>query len=700
MTAPETLWPGQPFPLGATWDGEGVNFALFSAHAERVQLCLFDALDRETRIDLPCMTDQIWHGYLPGAGVEQLYGFRVHGPYEPARGHRFNPHKLLIDPYARELVGRFRGGNESFGYRVGHRAADLSFDSRDSAPVVPRCRVIDPRFDWQGDRPPLIPWQDMVLYELHVRGFTMARLDIPPALRGTYAGLATPPAIDHLRRLGVTAVELLPVHAFVDEAFLLRRGFRNYWGYNSIAFFAPENRYSASGHSEEFKAMVRALHRAGIEVILDVVYNHTGEGNYLGPTLCFRGIDNASYYRLRPDDPADYVNDSGCGNTLDTTHPRVLQLIMDSLRYWVEEMHIDGFRFDLATALAREGHGVDMRGGFMDCILQDPVLARVKLIAEPWDLGEHGHQTGRFPPGWSEWNDVYRDQVRAFWRGDPGTRRNLASRLAGSSDLFHHSGRLTRASINFITAHDGFTLYDLVSYNQKHNEANGEDNRDGHSHNLSWNYGVEGPSNDPAILAVRERQMRNLLATLLLSQGVPMLTAGDELGRTQQGNNNAYCQDNEISWLDWDRAEEFQDLLAFVQALIRLRRTHSVFRRRHFFTGRPDADGVPDVRWLRPDGRPLNDSDWRQPEACCLGMLMDGDGVAEHDHRGRPKADDPFLLLLNAAAAPESFVLPGHRRVQTWRVVVDTAATTDPEPYPPGVIFALAGRSLCLLRGQ
>jgi len=548
-----SVWPGRPDPRGARWDGEGVNFALFSEHAEAVELCVFDDAGRRElqRIALTERTDQVWHCYLPEARPGMLYGYRVRGPYRPDEGHRFNAHKLVLDPYAMQIVGALRWSDALFGYAVGHKREDLSYDRRDSASGVPKCKVIDSAFTWGDDRRPDVPWHETVIYELHVRGFTLQHPAVPPALRGTYAGLATAPVIDFLKRLGVTTVELMPVHAFVDDRRLVEKGLRNYWGYNTIGFFAPDARYSASGKVNEFKTMVKTLHSAGLEVILDVVYNHTAEGNEMGPTLCFRGIDNHSYYRLQPDDERRYLDFTGTGNTLDMRHPAAMQLLMDSLRYWVNGMHVDGFRFDLASALARELHEVDRLGAFFDILRQDPVLSRVKLIAEPWDLGEGGYQVGNFPPGWAEWNDKYRDTMRAYWKGDGGLIGEFARRLTGSSDLYGRSGRLPHASINFVTAHDGFTLHDLVSYNDKHNESNLEDNRDGHNHNLSWNCGVEGPTDDPAINALRARQKRNLLATLLLSQGVPMLLAGDEIGRTQRGNNNAYCQDNATSWIDW-----------------------------------------------------------------------------------------------------------------------------------------------------
>nr|MDQ6924589.1 glycogen debranching protein GlgX [Pseudomonadota bacterium] len=558
MTPITAVWPGRPDPRGATWDGEGVNFALFSENAERVELCVFDDAGRRQlqRIALSERTDQVWHCYLPEARPGMLYGYRVYGRYRPDEGSRFNPHKLLLDPYAMQIVGALRWSDALFGYTPGHKREDLSYDRRDSAGAMPKCKVIDPAFTWGGDRGPEVPWHEMVIYELHVRGYTMQHPDVPPQLRGTYAGLATAPVIDYLKRLGVTTIELMPVHAFVDDRRLVEQGLRNYWGYNTIGFFAPDARYSASGKVNEFKTMVKTLHSAGFEVILDVVYNHTAEGNHLGPTLCFRGIDNVSYYRLQHDEKRFYTDYTGTGNTLDMQHPRVLQLLMDSLRYWVTEMHVDGFRFDLASALARELHDVNRLGAFFDILRQDPVLSRVKLIAEPWDLGEGGYQVGNFPPGWAEWNDKYRDTMRAYWKGDGGLIGEFSRRLTGSSDLYGRHGRLPHASINFITAHDGFTLDDLVSYNEKHNEANLEENRDGNNNNLSWNCGVEGPTDDPAINALRARQKRNMLATLLLSQGVPMLVAGDEIGRTQNGNNNAYCQDNGLSWLDWGHDPE------------------------------------------------------------------------------------------------------------------------------------------------
>ncbi|MEO8303895.1 MAG: glycogen debranching protein GlgX [Betaproteobacteria bacterium] len=705
MTLPITaVWPGRPNPRGATWDGEGVNFALFSEHAERVELCLFDPSGRRElqRIAMPEQTDLVWHGYLPEARPGLLYGFRVHGPYDPERGHRFNPHKLLIEPYAKSITGRLRWSDAHFGYRIGSKREDLSFDRRDNAPGMPKCRVIDPAFSWGGDRPPRVPWHETVIYELHVRGHTMQHPDVHPAVRGTFAGLATAPVIEHLRRLGVTTVELMPVHHFIDDRRLVERRLVNYWGYNSIGYFVPEPRYSATGRVSEFKTMVKTFHSAGIEVILDVVYNHTGEGNHLGPTLSLRGVDNASYYRLDPDNPRYYEDFTGCGNTLNLRHPRVLQLIMDSLRYWVLEMHVDGFRFDLASALARELHAVDRLGAFFDILRQDPVLSDVKLIAEPWDLGEGGYQVGNFPGGWTEWNDRYRDTMRAFWKGDGGLIGEFAQRLAGSSDLYQHTGRRPHASINFVTAHDGFTLHDLVSYNDRHNDANLENGNDGHSANLSWNCGVEGDTDDPGIRALRERQKRNLIATLLLSQGVPMLVAGDEMGRTQRGNNNAYCQDNEVSWVDWDLDDDDHRLVEFVARVIALRKAHPVFHRRRFFQGRPIRGGAAkDLQWLSPEGREMTDDEWSHSHAHCLGVYLSGTGIVETDERGRPLRDDSFLVLVNAHHEPVPFVLPVPDGETHWTVVLDTHS---PDSFPTALPFdvtsryPLEARSVAVLR--
>jgi glycogen operon protein len=705
MTVPNTrIWPGKPYPLGATWDGEGVNFALFSEHAEQVELCLYDSSGRREiqRVRLPEQTDLVWHCYLPEARPGQLYGYRVYGPYAPEQGHRFNPKKLLLDPYAKAIHGRLNWSDNVFGYRVGHPRQDLSQDRRNDAREMPKCRVIDPAFTWGDDRPPRTPWHDTLIYELHVKGYTKRHPEVPEPLRGTYAGLATQPVIEHLQRLGVTAVELMPVHAFINERHLIDQGLRNYWGYNSIGYFAPDRRYFAGGRIDEFKTMVKVMHSAGIEVILDVVYNHTAEGNHLGPTLCFRGIDNASYYRLLPDDPRYYMDYTGCGNTLNMLHPRVLQLIMDSLRYWVLEMHVDGFRFDLASALARELHEVDRLGAFFDIIHQDPVLSRVKLIAEPWDLGEGGYQVGNFPPGWTEWNGRYRDTIRDYWRGEGGVIGELASRLTGSSDLYESDGRRPVASINFITAHDGFTLRDLVSYEHKHNEANREDNRDGEAHNRSFNCGVEGPTDDPEINSLRIRQQRNLLATLLLSQGVPMLLAGDEFGRTQQGNNNAYCQDNDISWIDWNLQGEQLGLMAFVRRLIQLRRAHPILHRRRFFEGRAiHGGGVKDILWLAPNGSEMSDQAWHEWHARVLGVVLVGDQLEETDDHGHQLKDHNFLLLLNAHHEPVSFVLPSLTGKARWHTLFDTSRDGKlraDDTYLGGDEYALTGRSLALLR--
>jgi isoamylase len=696
------VWPGQAYPRGASWDGKGVNFSLFSANATKVELCVFDSSGRQElqRIALQERTDDVWHAYLPEARPGLLYGYRVHGPYDPLHGHRFNPHKLLIDPYAKHIQGQLRWSNAQFGYRIGHPKEDLSFDRRDSAAGMPKARVVDAAFTWGDDHPPRVPFHDTVIYELHVRGFTMRHPGVPPELRGTYAGLATAPVIDHLLRLGVTAVELMPVHTFVDDRQLLDRGLRNYWGYNTIGFFAPDMRYSATGGISEFKTAVKTLHSAGIEVILDVVYNHTAEGNQLGPTLSFRGIDNVSYYRASSKEPRYYMDFTGCGNTLNMRHPRVLQLLMDSLRYWVTEMHVDGFRFDLASALARELHDVDRLGSFFDTIGQDPVLSQVKLIAEPWDVGEGGYQVGNFPPGWNEWNDRYRDTVRAYWKGDEGLLGDFARRFTGSADLYEASGRSPHASVNFVTAHDGFTLEDLVSYNGKHNEANGEDNRDGHDQNHSWNHGVEGATDDADIRALRAKQKRNMITTLLLSQGMPMLLAGDELGHTQSGNNNAYCQDNEISWLDWDLPDEGRDFLEFVAQMVAFRRRHPVFSLRRFLQGTILKDGVSEVAWLRPDGGEMTDNEWRTTYNRCLGVYMAGTVIDRVDERGKPVSDDNFLTLFNAHHERIEFLLPELHGAGAWQLVLDTANATQPfgqKPYDAGALYPLEGRSMALL---
>jgi len=694
------VWRGAPHPLGATWDGEGVNFALFSENAEKVELCIFDEKGRRElqRIEIRERTDNIWHCYLPEARPALIYGYRVHGPYRPEDGHRFNSHKLLVDPYAREIVGEVRWSDALHSYSVGSKREDLSFDRRDSAPYMPKCRVVDAAFTWGDDRRPAVSWHDMVIYETHVRGHTRLHPGVPAAQQGTYAGLGSAPVIDHLRRLGVTTVELMPVHAFIDDRRLTERGLRNYWGYNTLGFFAPEPRYSASGSSKEFKTMVKRLHSAGMEVLVDVVYNHSCEGNHLGPTLAFRGADNASYYRLVEGDRRHYLDVTGCGNTLNLEHPRVLQMVMDSLRYWVEVMHVDGFRFDLAPALAREGGQVEQLGAFFNVVRQDPVLNRVKLIAEPWDIGAGGYQTGNFPLGWAEWNDRYRDGMRAYWKGDGGVIGEFARRFTGSSDLYGRGGRRPFASINFVAAHDGFTLHDVVSYNDKHNEANGEGNRDGHDHNLSWNCGAEGPSDDPAINGLRERQKRNLLATLLLSQGVPMLLAGDERGRTQRGNNNAYCQDNEISWVDWTPSPARERLTEFTRILIVLRRSHRIFRRRDFFQGRPlHGSEVKDIQWLKADGAEMSDQEWEHEQARCLGVYLAGGSLNEADRFGLPAFDDDFFLLFNAHHEDIAFTMPPAGG--TWHGVIDTAnedGLARGEPVAPGATFQLRGRAFAM----
>jgi isoamylase len=701
------IWPGRPYPLGATFDGAGVNFALFSEYATHVQLCLFSEADdpKETqRIPLREQTDQVWHCYLPDAEPGQLYGYRVHGPYEPANGHRFNANKVLLDPYAKAIGRDVRWDDALWGYRLGDPDADLSLDDRDSAPFAPLAMVLDTAFTWGDDRPPRTPWHKTLIYEVHVKGFTARHPAVPEERRGTYAGLASEAAIEHLQNLGVTAVELLPVHFFLDDRHLADRGLVNYWGYNTLAFFAPALRYASRQSPrrsvQEFKMMVRALHAAGIEVILDVVYNHTAEGNQLGPTLSFRGVDNASYYKLSPD-RRYYMDFTGCGNGFSMQHPRVLQLIMDSLRYWVTEMHVDGFRFDLASALARELFAVDKLGSFFDIIHQDPILSQVKLVAEPWDVGEGGYQVGNFPAGWTEWNGKYRDVVRRFWKGDGGAASEFATRLAGSSDLYAWSGRKPYASINFITCHDGFALHDLVSYNDKHNEANGEDNQDGANDNNSWNGGVEGPTDDPCVVVLRERQKRNLIATLLLSQGVPMLLAGDELGHTQQGNNNAYCQDNELTWLNWDLDARRERFLDFVRAVIQIWKTQPVFQRRKFFQGRAiRGTGVKDISWFGPDGQEMSDDAWNAGFVKCLGVRMAGDLIGDVDDRGEPLVGDTLLLLFNAHHESIPFALPA-TRADRWDRVLDTAEPEeDRAAFAPGDRYPLQGRALALLRTQ
>jgi isoamylase len=703
------VWPGKPYPLGATWTGKGVNFALYSANATGVDLCLFEApdTDRENiRIRLREVTDHIWHVFLPDAKPGQLYAYRVYGLYEPAAGHRFNASKVLIDPYAKAIAGKVAWGPEMFGYPLGNAAEDLKRDYQDNVAFMPKCVVIDPAFDWQKDQPPRTPLEETVMYEVHVRGFTEERETIPKEIRGTYAGLGSPEAIKYLQELGITAVELLPVHEHCDEGFLLDRGVTNYWGYNTLGFFAPESSYSSAGflgdQVVEFKTMVRNLHLAGIEVILDVVYNHTAEGNHLGPTLSFKGIDNASYYRLVPDNPRFYMDYTGCGNTPNTQNPRVLQLIMDSLRYWVIEMHVDGFRFDLASALGREEHLVDPHSGFFDILLQDPILSQVKLIAEPWDLGEGGYMVGKFPVPWSEWNGKYRDCIRRYWKGDDGVLAEFAYRLTGSPDLYQHQGKAPRASINFVTVHDGFTLNDLVSYNEKHNEANGEENRDGDSHNNSWNCGAEGPTDDVKINALRERQKRNFLATLFLSQGVPLLNGGDEFSRTQNGNNNTYCQDNEISWFNWQWTPRQEQLVRFTTQLIQFRRQHAVFRRPKYFTGRRiRGSDVKDVMWFAPNGAEMKEADWQSGFAKCIGVLFSGTTSDVRSPDGEAVRDDTFLLLFNAHYEPLTFILPGREEIR-WETVINTTAETgfvkSGEVVAAGDEVELIERSLSLLR--
>jgi len=697
------VWPGNPYPLGATWTGVGVNFALFSAHATKVELCLFDAPDASVermRIPLPEQTDMVWHAFLPDARPNQLYGYRVHGPHEPQSGHRFNPHKVVMDPYAKSVARTVRWADEMFGYTVGHPDEDLSLDPRDNAAVAPLAAVVDSAFTWGDDRPPRTPWHNTVIYEMHVRGFSKRHPDLAEYLRGTYEALTAEHTINHLKKIGVTAVELMPVHHHARERHLEEKGLPNYWGYNSVGYFAPERRFAASrtpaGAVREFKRMVRQLHQAGLEVILDVVYNHTAEGNHLGPMLSLKGIDNASYYRLVGDNPRYYMDFTGCGNTLNMRSPQVLQLIMDSLRYWVLDMHVDGFRFDLASALARELFEVDRLGAFFDIIHQDPVLSQVKLIAEPWDLGQGGYQVGNFPVLWTEWNGKYRDSVRRFWRGDGGTVSELATRLSGSNDLYAHGGRQPYASINFITAHDGFTLHDLVSYNDKHNEANGEENHDGENNNLSSNNGVEGPSDDPAIVAVRDRQIRNFLATLLLSQGVPMISHGDELGRTQLGNNNAYAQDNELSWIDWTLTPGKRTLLDFTAKLVGFRLSQPTVRRRKYFQGRSiRGGGVKDVAWLAPDGAEMDDNAWNAAFVRSLGMLLSGSAIEEVNERGELVIGDTLLVLLNGHTDQVPFTLPALDADQQWQRVFDTF---DPhgsdKPFEGGSQYPLEGRSV------
>ena len=675
-----TVYPGNPYPLGATWDGEGVNFALFSHHATGVELCLYNSTsDKEAsaRILLQERSHHIWHVYIPGLKPGQLYGFRVHGPYDPERGFRFNPNKLLIDPYAKALAGTIKWDDSLFGYEVGAANEDLSFNDTDSGPCVPKAVVIDPQFDWGNDKAPKIPYHNTIIYEVHVKGFTKLHPGIPEKIRGTYAGIGHPVTIKYLKDLGITAVELMPVHQFIIDRHVVKNKLTNYWGYNTIGFFTPDVRYSSSGvlggQVKEFKQMVKDLHKAGIEVILDVVYNHTGEGNHYGPTVIFRGIDNCTYYRLQ-NNRRFYQDYTGTGNTLDAMQPNVLRLIMDSLRYWILDMHVDGFRFDLASALARELHAVDRLGSFLDIIHQDPVISQVKLIAEPWDVGEGGYQVGEFPPGWTEWNGKYRDCIRDYWRGADSMLAEFAERFTGSSDLYKDDDRTPTASINFITAHDGFTLHDLVSYNHKHNEANKEENRDGDNHNRSWNCGEEGPSDDPEIERLRERQKRNFLTTLFLSQGVPMLVAGDELGRTQLGNNNAYCQDNELSWINWKDADF--NLLRFTQKLINSYKSHPVFSRRRFFQGLPiKGEGLQDIAWFKPDGEEMKEENWRHDFAKSLAVYVNGRGLHATGPKGEQLVDDSFYIIFNAHHGDMEFTIPPEKYGKQWTRILDT--TTD-----------------------
>jgi glycogen operon protein len=702
-------WPGSPYPLGATWDGKGVNFALFSEYATGVELCLFDSPDahqESERIRFSEYTDHVWHAYLPEVLPGQLYGYRVSGPYEPQQGHRFNPNKVLLDPYAKAIGRDVKWADEVFGYRLGGEDGDLSRDDRDSAPYAPLAAVLDPAFTWGNDRPPRTPWHKTVVYELHVKGFTQLHPALPEGLRGTYAGLASESVIKHLVNLGITAVELEPVHYFLNDRHLVERGLTNYWGYNTLGYFAPASRYAApqiqQNAVQQFKMMVAALHEAGIEVILDVVYNHTAEGNHLGPTLSMRGIDNSAYYKLTEADRRYYMDYTGTGNSLNVRHPRVLQLIMDSLRYWVTDMHVDGFRFDLASTLARELYEVDRLGAFFDIIHQDPILCQVKLIAEPWDVGAGGYQVGNFPVLWSEWNGIYRDNVRRFWKGDGGLLPDFATRLSGSSDLYKDDGRKPYASINFITCHDGFTLHDLVSYNDKHNEANGENNQDGANDNNSWNCGAEGPTDDPAINALRAQQKRNFMATLLLSAGVPMILAGDEIGHTQRGSNNAYCQDNELTWLNWNLTDEQRQFMDFVRSLIAIRRTQPVFQRRKFFQGRRiDEADVPDISWFQPSGEEMSDEAWNAGFGQCLGVRLPGDLIGDVTERGEPITGDSIVLLVNAHHESIPFTLPSRGEDEKWERLIDTADSgAERATYQGKEQYDIKGRSVVVLRSQ
>jgi glycogen operon protein len=702
----QKIWPGSSYPLGATWDGQGTNFALFCVNGSAVHLHLYDSETGQNEIAHFRLTENdnmVWHCYLPGVGPGTRYGYRVEGPYEPHNGHRFNPNKLLLDPYAKAIAGDIRWDDAVFGYKIGSKKGDLSFDKRDSAPFMPRSVVIDPTFDWGDDRRPNTPFHHTVIYEMHVKGFTMRHPEVPEAMRGTYAGLAQPAVIDYLKKLGITAVELMPVHQFVTDRYLVDKGLRNYWGYNSIGFFAPHNHYSSSGDQgqqvQEFKQMIKAMHQAGIEVILDVVYNHTAEGSHAGPTLSFRGVDNASYYRLVENDRRYYMDFTGTGNTLNLVHSNVLQLIMDSLRYWTSEMHVDGFRFDLASALARELYDVNMLGTFFTIIQQDPILSQVKLIAEPWDVGAGGYQVGKFPPGWAEWNGMYRDSVRDFWRSLDSELPEFAYRFTGSSDLYGANARQPTASINFITAHDGFTLNDLVSYNDKHNEANGENNQDGHNDNRSWNCGAEGPTDDPGINALRQRMKRNFLATLFLSQGIPMLLAGDEMSRTQQGNNNAYCQDNEVSWLDWANVD--QSLLRFTQQIIQFMHDHPVFRQRRWFQGRAVYDkGWSAIGWFTPDGFEMSEDNWKIAYAKSVGVFLNGQRIQTPDRYGDRVVDDSFYLMFNAHYEALSFTLPTAVGFQNWQKVIDTnhEQVTEDEQCKGGEQVMVEARSLVVFR--